>query len=122
MSLSVSKPWLKLISLSLCLSLIMALSACGSSRFLRPHKIAIQQGNVITQEMVDRLKPGMTRSQVKFVLGTPLIVDTINDDQWHYIYTLRAGNGQTLKRNLVVIFVDNALTELTGDYQPSPQQ
>ena len=55
---------------------------------------------MITQEMVDRLKPGMSRSQVKFVLGTPLVVDTLNNDQWHYIYSLRLGNGKLLQKKL----------------------
>lgn len=110
--------WTTLALILLCLGL----SACSGSRFLRPHKIAIQQGNVITQEMVDRLKPGMTKKQVKFVLGTPLIVDTLNFDEWHYIYSLRLGNGDTLKKVFTVLFADNKLTEITGDYKPTTEE
>ncbi|MBT5293670.1 MAG: outer membrane protein assembly factor BamE [Cellvibrionales bacterium] len=88
---------------------------------LRPHKIAIQQGNMITQEMVNKLKPGMTKSQVEFVLGTPLIVDTLNTDQWNYIYTLRVASGRVVQKNLNVLFVDGQLNELTGDYKPSEE-
>lgn len=121
MSLSVPNTWLKFVSLTLCLSLLLALGSCSNSRFLRPHKIAIQQGNMITQETVDRLKPGMTKSQVNFVMGTPLIVDTLNSDQWHYVYRLRTGAGNTLTRKLAVIFVDGKLHELQGDYKPSAE-
>jgi outer membrane protein assembly factor BamE len=110
--------WSKIIVVSLCL-VMGACSSLKDNRFLKPHKISIQQGNVITQEMVDRLKPGMSRSQVKFVLGTPLVVDTLNNDQWHYIYSLRLGNGKLLQKNFIVSFVDNQLSELTGDYKPS---
>lgn len=110
--------WTTFVVILLCLSI----SACSGSRFLRPHKIAIQQGNVITQEMVDRLKPGMTKKQVKFVLGTPLVIDTFNYDEWHYIYSLRLGNGKTAKKEFTVQFTNNKLTELSGDYKPSIEE
>ncbi len=103
---------LKVALIALCL----AITACGNSRFLKPHKISIQQGNLITQTMVDKLKPGMTKRQVEFVLGTPLITDTLNSDQWNYIYTLRAASGRSIQKNLNVLFVDGLLSELTGDY------
>ena len=54
----------------------------------RVYKLSVQQGNVITQEMVDRLKPGMTRNQVEFVMGKPVLADPFKQDQWVYIYTL----------------------------------
>ena len=58
------------------------LSAC----FLKPYKIDVQQGNFLDQEMVAKLKPGMTRSQVRFLLGTPLIADPFHPDRWDYVY------------------------------------
>ncbi len=94
-------------------------STIGCKGFLNPHKVPIQQGNIVTQEMVNLLQPGMTKKQVKFVLGTPLIVNILNNDQWYYIYTLRLGNGQTAKKELAVTFVDNKLTILEGDYKPA---
>lgn len=106
---------LKIALIALCL----AITACGNSRFLKPHKISIQQGNLITQTMVDKLKPGMTKRQVEFVLGTPLIADTLNSDQWNYVYTLRAASGRAIQKNLNVLFVDGQLSELTGDYKPN---
>ncbi|MCE9639672.1 MAG: outer membrane protein assembly factor BamE, partial [Betaproteobacteria bacterium] len=56
---------------------------------ISPYKIDIQQGNVVTQEMVDKLKAGQTRSQVRFVLGSPLVADMFHDDRWDYIYLLQ---------------------------------
>jgi outer membrane protein assembly factor BamE len=114
---SQSRLGLKIALIALCLTI----TACGNNRMLRPHKIAIQQGNMITQEMVNKLKPGMTKSQVEFVLGTPLIVDTLNTDQWNYIYTLRVASGRVVQKNLNVLFVDGQLNELTGDYKPSEE-
>ena len=72
--------------------------------------------------MVDKLKPGMTKRQVEFVLGTPLIADTLNSDQWNYVYTLRAASGRAIQKNLNVLFVDGQLSELTGDYKPNEEQ
>ncbi|MBT5923454.1 MAG: outer membrane protein assembly factor BamE, partial [Cellvibrionales bacterium] len=54
-------------------------------------------------------------------LGTPLIVDTLNTDQWNYIYTLRVASGRVVQKNLNVLFVDGQLNELTGDYKPSEE-
>tara|TARA_B100000963_G_C22446635_1_gene589134 strand:- start:138 stop:422 length:285 start_codon:yes stop_codon:yes gene_type:complete len=84
---------------------------------LSPHKIAIQQGNLITQTMVDRLKPGMSKRQVEFVLGTPLIADTLQQDQWHYVYSLILGNGKKMKKELNVYFYKDELSHLEGDFQ-----
>lgn len=109
---------LKIALLALCFTI----AACGNNRMLRPHKISIQQGNLITQEMVNRLKPGMSKRQVEFVLGTPLIADTLSSDQWHYVYTLRTSNGKALQKNLNVLFVNDELSELTGDYKPETEE
>ena len=61
--------------------LLAATSGCLSR--LGPHELTIQQGNVVTQKMVNKLKPGMTKRQVEYILGTPLIVDAINNNEWH---------------------------------------
>ena len=117
-----SQPSQRRIGLKIALiALCLIITACGNSRMLRPHKIAIQQGNMITQEMVNRLKPGMTKRQVEFVLGTPLIVDTLNTDQWNYIYTLGVASGRVVQKNLHILFIDGQLSELTGDYKPNEE-
>ncbi|MDH5692577.1 MAG: outer membrane protein assembly factor BamE [Gammaproteobacteria bacterium] len=71
------------------------------------HTVDIQQGNVITKEMVKQLKPGMSKRQVQFVLGTPTITDPFHPNQWDYIYTLQPGNErQITKRKHVRVFFD----------------
>ena len=83
-----------------------------------PHKIDIQQGNYVTQEMVDKLKPGMTRSQVRFALGTPLIADPFHADRWDYVYVYETKGRLFAKRRIVVVFKDDALVGIEGDVVP----
>ena len=64
-----------------------------SPDFVKPYRIDIRQGNYVTQEMVSQLKPGMSRDQVRFVLGTPLVTDVFHTDRWDYIYRFRPGKG-----------------------------
>ena len=74
------------------------IAACSyKPSFINEYKIDIQQGNVLTQEMVAQLKPGMTRDQVRFVLGTPLLADVFHADRWDYIYRFRPGKGGSLR-------------------------
>jgi outer membrane protein assembly factor BamE len=84
-----------------------------------PYKIDIQQGNYVTQDMVDKLKSGMTRAQVRFVLGTPLVVDAFHTDRWDYVYTYQKAGGVTEHRRLAVIFKDDKLARLEGDVMPA---
>lgn len=74
------------------------------------YRIDIQQGNVITQEMLDKLKPDMTKAQVRFVLGTPLIVDTFRNNRWDYFYMLRERGKLINKQKLTIFFEDDRLT------------
>jgi outer membrane protein assembly factor BamE len=84
----------------------------------RVYKLSVQQGNVITQEMVDRLKPGMTRNQVEFVMGKPVLSDPFNDDQWVYIYSLDVPDYFTQMFKMVLAFEDDTLATISGDYIP----
>ncbi|MBM4189614.1 MAG: outer membrane protein assembly factor BamE [Betaproteobacteria bacterium] len=82
---------------------------------IQPYKLDIPQGNVITQEMVDKLKPGMTRSQVRFVLGTPLVVDAFRTNRWDFVYTLQKG-GKTLEsRRVTILFDGDVLQTIEGN-------
>jgi outer membrane protein assembly factor BamE len=83
------------------------------------YKIDIPQGNIVTQEMVDQLQPGMTYNQVRYVLGTPLVTDTFNDERWDYIYSLKKGGKTTSKERVTLFFEDGRLSGITGDYKPS---
>jgi outer membrane protein assembly factor BamE len=87
---------------------------------LTPYKIDIQQGNVVTQEMVAKLKPGMTQSQVRFILGTPLVVDAFHKDRWDYVYSYSKGGTVQQHRRIVVVFQDEKLARIEGDVLPAP--
>jgi outer membrane protein assembly factor BamE len=99
----------------LAILLPLLLAACSSVSTPQPYRIDIQQGNVVTQEMVAQLKPGLTRDQVKFILGSPLVADMFHTDRWDYVYMLQPGKGEVQRRRLTVIFEDNKLARLAGD-------
>ena len=99
-------------------SLITLLSACGFVGFPGVYKIDVEQGNIVTQEMADQLKPGMSRRQVRFILGTPLVEDTFNPDRWDYPYVKRNGDDILEQSALVVEFEGDSLVRVSGDYLP----
>lgn len=86
--------------------------------FLAPYRPDVQQGNVITSDMIEQLRPGMTREQVKFMLGTPLLSDAFHPDRWDYLYYLSPRLGKPQQRSLVVHFKDNRLDHFTSDPMP----
>jgi outer membrane protein assembly factor BamE len=99
-------------------ALCLALSACSNvPRFFNEYKIDIQQGNVLSQEMVSQLKPGQTRDQVRFLLGTPMITDVFHQQRWDYVYSFRNGaTGQTQSRRFSVYFDNEGLlARVDGD-------
>lgn len=94
-------------------ALSIALAGSGCLTIYSPE---VQQGNVVNQEMVDKLKPGMTRAQVRFVLGTPLVVDPFHSDRWDYVYFYKPSyKGQPETRRLTVVFEGDALARMEGD-------
>ncbi len=96
---------------------IVVLCACFalSSCFLRPYRIDVQQGNYIDKEMIAQLKPGLTRAQVRFILGTPLIADPFNPDRWDYLYIDRHRGRLKDVRRLTVYFEEDRLTRALSD-------
>jgi outer membrane protein assembly factor BamE len=94
---------------------ILLLAGCGNVPLITPYKLDVQQGNVITQEMLARLQPGMTKSQVRFTLGTPLVVDPFRADRWDYVFTYMKQGVVTEQRRIVVIFKDDKLLHVEGD-------
>lgn len=102
---------------------LIALLLAGCKQIpLHPYRIDIQQGNYVTQEMVAKLKPGMTRAQVRFALGAPLIVDPFHSDRWDYVYVYQKAGTVTEQRRIVVIFAGDKLERIEGDVvmQPEP--
>jgi outer membrane protein assembly factor BamE len=97
---------------------ITCLSACSFVGFPGVYKIDVEQGNIVTQEMADQLKPGMSRRQVRFIMGTPLIEDTFNQDRWDYPYVKRNGLNVLSESRLTVVFEGDSLMTVRGDYLP----
>ncbi len=98
--------------------LVAAISGCSSvPRIVNEYKIDVQQGNVLTQEMVSQLKPGLTKDQVRFILGTPVLMDMFHANRWDYVYRLRKGStGAVEMRNFSVFFdAREKLARVTGD-------
>ena len=87
----------------------------GGAKLPGVYRPDIQQGNVIDQEMVDKLKPGMDKTQVRFIMGTPVIVDPFHDDRWEYIYTYSEGGAPREQRHITLYFKDDKLAYLDGD-------
>ncbi|WP_252177131.1 outer membrane protein assembly factor BamE [Endozoicomonas sp. 4G] len=111
---------------TLVLTAATLLTGCASSTdsgsklisFPGVYKVDIQQGNVITQEMVDQLRPGMTRSQVQYVMGTPLMEDVFNRDRWDYISSHQPGGEPRTQQTLTIFFKDDKLSSIEGDFRP----
>jgi outer membrane protein assembly factor BamE len=107
----------------LCLAaLIATLGACSSSyvpNILRPYRPDVQQGNIVTKDMVEQLRPGMTRDQVRFLLGTPMLTDIFHQDRWDYTYYLRRKSGETQIRKLSVVFAEGKLNHFDSDAMPA---
>ena len=92
---------------------------CGSNfGFPGAYRIDVEQGNIVTEEMVEQLKPGMSRRQVRFVMGTPLVEDTFNPDRWDYHYVKRNGTKTLDENQLTVFFEGDALVNVTGSDLP----
>ena len=102
---------------ALALGFVLALASCGVPRIpgITPYKPEIQQGNYVSQEMVAQVKPGMTREQVRNLLGTPLLTDIFHADRWDYVYWREAENGKRESRKLALFFADGKLSRIEGD-------
>ena len=99
--------------------LIALLTACGSAApSVKPFKMDIQQGNVVTSKMLLQLRPGMTKSQVRFIMGTPLIVDSFHKDRWDYFYQLRQAGKIVEQRRVILDFDKDFLIKVRGDVVP----
>lgn len=93
----------------------LLLSACSFSDLLDPYRVDIRQGNYVTQEMISQLKPGMTKDQVRFVLGTPLVADIFHAERWDYLYRFKPGSGEVQQRHVSVYFEQGKLARVGGD-------
>lgn len=107
-----------LLALCATLGLIAGCSMNAAVELLDPYRIDVRQGNYVSQEMISQLKKGMTRDQVRYVLGTPLLVDTFRTDRWDYVYLFVPGEGEPQKRAISVYFDNDLLLRVEGDVAP----
>lgn len=102
----------------LTLMMMVTVVGCAGERTIKPFKLEIQQGNVVTSEMLLKLRPGMTKSQVQFILGTPLLIDSFHTNRWDYFYQLRKQGEIVSQRRVILDFDGEALVRVRGDVVP----
>lgn len=93
----------------------MSTTACSSWLYRMP----IPQGNFLEQTDIDKLRVEMTKEQVLYVLGQPIAKDAFNPSKWHYIYLYNHGRKSEQRKALEIVFEDDKLVSITGDYKPS---
>ncbi len=101
----------------------LALAAgCATDRsrsgFLEPYKIAIPQGNYLNQQMLDQVRPGMSREQVRLAIGSPLLTDIFHPDRWDYVFRFQHPNGDAELRRVTIRFQDDRVAAIEADRLP----
>jgi outer membrane protein assembly factor BamE len=120
------RPWL----LAAAVAVTFCLSACsgfsdrtrGALSAITPYKVEVVQGNFVSKEQVEALKPGMSRQQVREILGTSLLTDVFHKDRWDYVFTIRRQGVDPQERRLTVFFKGELLDRFEGDPMPSEQE
>lgn len=98
---------------------LLGASCTSTLPSFKPYHLDIQQGNVVTAKMMMQLKPGMTKSQVRYVLGTPLLQDAFHQNRWDYIYQMAKGGNVIERRRIVLDFENDGLKAVRGDVIPA---
>lgn len=115
---------------SLVLAACAAVIGCGSvdgvsrrvASAITPYKVEVVQGNFISREQVEQLKPGLSRQQARELLGTPLVTSLFHGDRWDYVFTLKRDGVQEQPRRLTLFFTGDALQRFQGDPMPSESE
>lgn len=102
---------MKISSSALLLSVALLLSAC-SGFFPGSYRIDIPQGNLVTEEKVNEVTTGMNRRQVQRILGSPLLVDTFNQNRWDYFYSVDTKQGTNIEYHITIVFKDEVVKEI----------
>jgi len=100
------------------LAVVFLLTACSNIPRIGVYKLEVNQGNYVTQEMVERLKPDLSKSQVRLILGTPLVTDAFHSDRWEYVYHHEVNGKRVEQRRFTVFFADDKLARWEGDKAP----
>jgi len=104
-----------------------ALAGCGTvdsasrrlASSLAPYKVEVVQGNFVSREQVEQLQPGMSRQQVRDLLGTPLVTSVFHGDRWDYVFTMKRQGVDAQARRLTLFFKGDVLERFEGDPMPS---
>lgn len=106
--------------LPVVLTTSLSLTACSTVLEYLPfvYTIDIKQGNIIDQDMVDQLRPNMTKRQVLFIMGSPMLKDFFHTQRWDYVYSTREGGSAKIDKRLVLIFNGDNLVKIEGDFKP----
>lgn len=107
------------VGLTLASSLLM--TGCASDRWGFPYRVALQQGNWVTEQQVGMLFQGMTREQVRYALGSPTLTSVLHSDRWDYPYFYNSPRQVSEVRNFSVFFSGDLLTSWSGDAQPAKE-
>jgi outer membrane protein assembly factor BamE len=99
----------------LCILVTAACTSVPRIPGITPYRMEIQQGNYVSQDMVSQLKPGMSKEQVRFILGTPLVTDIFHAERWDYVYWRETSDGKREQRKLIVHFDKGQLARIDGD-------
>jgi outer membrane protein assembly factor BamE len=112
-----------------CSAIVALVSGCSSMHtdgnflgVLAPYRIDIVQGNVLTKDQIERVRPGMSRLQVRDVLGSPLLTDLFHADRWDYVFTIRRPGTEPQRRAVVVIFEGDKLLRVDAPELPSERE
>ena len=103
--------------------LIILLSVVALLLFgcVRTYRIDIQQGNIVTQEQIEQLKPGMKMTEVRYLLGAPLVEDPFHTKRWDYFHSFRSGETRQVEQQRLTVFFDNGqLTKVEKDFETEP--
>ena len=111
-------PCIRFAVTALCACTLCALCGCGFAGAPGVYRIDIEQGNLVEQDMIERLAPGMSRRQVRFIMGSPLVEDTFNPDRWDYPYVIRNGRNIIRAARVSIYFENERLSDIHGDYRP----
>ena len=112
----------KMFKSAIYITVMLALAACSSFKFPAVYRVSIQQGNYLEQDMIEQLKVGLSKQQVRFIMGTPMVEDTFNTDRWDYYYNVKRGDTDLSSNHFIVYFDNDLVTHWDGDYTPIKKQ
>ncbi len=102
----------------LIVTAVLLLGACSLERLPGVYRIDVHQGNVVTPAMLEALRPGMTREQARFVMGTPMVVNTFHQERWDYFFSLQPGRGERVSYHVTLVFDGDLLQRVDGELPP----